>query len=133
MKLLKFFGESDDRFLADVEGLPLRQIDCYRSVVAKYLLTTADGKMLVTGHFLSGGYGVWSIGVALADEGVLLPSWPMEYQIAPCRVPELYTSTKPWRPYSPMLVLTRWSLWMRTLLAFRSRKENNNGVPYSRR
>jgi hypothetical protein len=74
---LTFVGESDDRLMVCRDGEYCLQVDCDRKTGGAVLLSSASGKMVVTGyyHFHGPLTGVWSIGVALSGEGAPLPSW----------------------------------------------------------
>lgn len=76
MKELRFYGASDDLF--ECEGDIREEIGCFDSV-GKYHLKSTEGEVLVIGQYLDSG--LWSVGIAPADEGVAIPDWPVSYSI----------------------------------------------------
>jgi hypothetical protein len=96
---LTFVGESDDRLMVRRDGAFCLQVDCGPAGGA-VLLSSAAGQMVVTGCFHLHGplTGIWSVGVALAGEGIPLPDWKVKFAMAP--IPS-YSDSK--KPYSPMM------------------------------
>lgn len=97
MKLLKFYGASDDLFemVGDLE----EEIGCYDEGAA-YLLRSpgGDGLIVFAQYAPNPTPGAsWMLGVALIDEGVRLPDWPVRLITAPV------SGYPDPRPYSPML------------------------------
>ncbi len=98
MKVLKFYGVSDDLF--EMEGDIADEIGCYDRG-ASYLLEAESGSMIVYAIYappcIKGA--TWVIGIALKDEGVSLPDWNIKYETAPANG---YPDPQ---PYSPMLII----------------------------
>jgi hypothetical protein len=93
---LTFVGESDDRLMVRRDGAFCLQVDCGPAGGA-VLLSSAAGQMVVTGCFHLHGplTGIWSVGVALAGEGIPLPDWKVKFAMAP--IPSYSDSKKPYK------------------------------------
>lgn len=98
MKRLRFYGASDDLFECD--GDLREEINCYDKG-AIYHLKSTQGEMIVYGIYAPKGTpgASWVVGVALVDEGIPLPDWPMRLVTGE---PSGYPNPQ---PYSPMLLI----------------------------
>lgn len=98
MKILKFYGVSDDLF--EMEGDMENEIGCYDKGAA-YLLEAESGSMIVYAYYAPNCIHStsWVIGVALKDEGIPLPDWNIKYETASANG---YPDPQ---PYSPMLII----------------------------
>jgi hypothetical protein len=103
MTELTLTGESDDWLMVRRDGEFCLQVDCGPEGGA-VLLSSASGKMVITGYYHLHGplAGVWSIGVALAGEGLPLPDWEVKFAMAP--IPAYSGSKKPYSPIMSVLV-----------------------------
>ena len=80
MVTIKFYGSSDDLFECEASNGFREEIGCYDSH-GIYRLEHAEGQLLVAAYYAPGPKAAtWLIGVALADEGVPIPNWPMKFQ-----------------------------------------------------
>lgn len=84
MKQLRFSGHSDDVFQVDGGANEDMSDEAYGKPAAFRIDAVSDTgeaeSLIVTGHYAPHAAATWAIGVALADEGIPLPSWPMRFE-----------------------------------------------------
>lgn len=78
MKVLEFYGSSDDTF--GEYGLTNEDVDncaSYKPIMCK--LVSTDGEMVVIGQYDRFRNGCWDIGVSQVDKHTPIPNWRMEF------------------------------------------------------
>jgi len=81
-KMISFYGSSDDNFGYDVNGKGGDEIGCYNKA-ARFTVVSGVDSLQVYGIYAPDVVegSVWVVGVALADEDIPLPNWPMYYSV----------------------------------------------------
>lgn len=83
MKIFKFYGSSDDNFIAKCADDEFAdEIGCYDSF-GVWKLESSEGALFVTGFYSpEGTNGCWAVGVCPIDEDVPIPNWPTLFQLS---------------------------------------------------
>jgi hypothetical protein len=83
MKIISFFGYSDDTFCWESSHSELKDIDCFEktAIVELYSPTEAHlskpSTMLVIGDYTNNDTACWTVGISQKDEGDPIPEWPI--------------------------------------------------------
>lgn len=96
MRVLKFYGASDDLFEYEDSAGPGDEIGCWDCIPTYTVKDSAGNGFQVIAVYSSTSKkiknGVWAIGVAPLDEGIPIPEWKMDMVLSK-------------RGYSTMLVV----------------------------
>ena len=78
MKLLKFYGYSDDTF--GEYAVTNEDVDnCANGTPIQCRLDSSKGSMFVIGQYARNNNPCWDIAIGQADEDVPIPHWPMQF------------------------------------------------------
>ena len=95
-KALKFYGYSDDTFACDGPGIDVDSDNCATGDPIVMLVSSREGRLIVSGQYAPDGAGGWLIGVAPWDnpshEDEPIPNWKISI-------------TRSDRDYSPLLII----------------------------
>ena len=80
MRILKFYGASDDLF--EIEGTVVGEPDevgCYNTSCPILIRSESEGDMIVIGWYSPHHTGTWMIGLSQINEDTPLRDWPMKW------------------------------------------------------
>jgi hypothetical protein len=86
MKLLRFYGSSDDTFGYELgtTGTGDDHDDCATGKLMMFRVQSVDDGLIVVGRYSAkpGNAGTWMVGISQLAEDMSLPEWPMRWEVA---------------------------------------------------